>query len=340
MKKLILPATIAALMAVAPLASNADVKLSGQVNRMVAQVDNGVDSEIQHLDNNGSGTRFRLTGETDSGTGIMVGFNWETQYQSNSSGSVDAGTLNDFADTISSRKRDLYLKGGFGKVSLGQGDGAANGITEMEYTGTTYLTGYASPNDIWGGVTFGNTTTKVGAVYTGFDALSRNDRLRYDSPKLGPVTLSVDTGQGGKTEMAVRFSTAIGDGKLKGGVGTWDQKDAGTNKGTSGSIAYMDASGFNGAISFGSKDATTAGAPDPSSTMFAVGYVTGEHSISLRLGTADDVTAGVSADSTGFGYVNRSIKGAELYAGYQMFEVDIAGADDISILFGGVRVKF
>ena len=323
-----------------PTASQAgELTISGQVNRMVASVDNGVNSELQHLDNSGSGTRFRLKGETDTGNGLKVGFYWETQYQSNKSSAADATSVTDFNDETQTRHRDLYIKGEFGKVSLGQGDGAANGITETEFTGTTYLTGYASPEDIWGGVTFGKTTTKVGAVIDGMDALSRNDRLRYDSPKLGPVSISLDTGQGGKTEAAVRFETAIGGGKLKGGVGTWDQNDAGTGKGTSGSIAYLDESGLNGAVSFGNLDAV-GGLPDPSNTMVALGYKTGPHSVSLRLGTTDDKTPGVSADSTEIGYVNRSLKSAELYAAYQVFEVDIAGSEDIGIVFAGARVKF
>lgn len=174
----------------------------------------------------------------------------------------------------------------------------------------------------------------------GFDALSRNDRMRYDSPKLGPVTLSIDTGTGGKTELAVRFDTAIGSGKLQGGVGTWDQKDAGTNKGTAGSLAYMHDSGINAALHFAKVDATTAGASDPANTMITLGYKTGPHAVSLRLGTTDDKVNGVSADSTGLGYVNRSMKGIEMYAGLQTFSVDLSGADDVSILFGGARVKF
>lgn len=345
MNKLILPATIAALMATAPLAATADVKLSGQVNRMVAQVDNGIDSEIQHLDNSGSGTRFRLKGETDSGNGIMVGFYWETQYQSNRSTGVDGNTVTDIGDSFQPRMRDLYIKGAFGKVSMGQGNGAANGITEMEYTGTTYLTGYASPEDLWGGVTFGNTGTSVGDVVDGMDGLSRNDRLRYDSPKLGPVTLSVDTGQGGKTEFAARFDTAVGGGKLKGGIGSWDRKDqvgTATAKGTAGSIAYMHGSGFNAAYAFGELD--NGGTVDPENSMIILGYKTGVHAVSLRMGTTDDLNgANTSADSMGIGYVNRSLKAAELYVGYQTFELDDAAqptAEDITIVFAGARVKF
>lgn len=326
----------------------AEVKVSGQINRMVANIDNGNDSELQHLDNNGSGTRFRLTGAQDAGNGLEVGFIWESQYQSNPSNGADADDVTDFNDNgIVSRHRDLYIKGSFGKVSMGQGDGAANGITEMDYTGTTYLTYYASVEDIWGGVSFfdgsADTGFNVGDLFSGFDALSRNDRLRYDSPQLGPVTVSVDMGQGGKTEAAVRFDTEIGGvGKIKGGIGMWDQNDAGARKGTAGSIAFMHDTGFNAYLAFGEQDATTAGASDPSSTTFGLGYRMGDHSISVNFGTTDDLSDGNSADSFNVGYVNRSLKSTDLYAGLQTFSADLSAgdADDIQIVFAGARVRF
>lgn len=325
--------------AVIPMMAHADLTLSGQINRMVANIDNGDDSNLQFLDNSGSGTRLRLKGERDNGNGMVTGFYWETQYESNTSSGVDAGTTSDFNDKFTTRHRDLYIKGGFGKVSLGQGNGAANGITEMEYSGTNYLTGSASPEDMWGSVTFGNSGgVKVKDVIDGMDALSRNDRLRYDTPKLGPVTLSVDTGTGGKTEFAARFETALADGKLKGGIGSWDQNDAGTGKGTAGSIAYLHSSGFNAAYTFASTDKGSA--PDAKNSGIQLGYKTGPHAFDLRLNTTDDKTTGVSADSTELGYVNRSIKGLEMYAGYRIFTTDINAADDIKILFAGARVKF
>jgi predicted porin len=322
-----------------PILAQADLTISGQVNRMVANVDNGDDSNLQFLDNSGSGTRIRLKGERDTGTGIKAGFYWETQYESNQSSKVDAGTTSDFSDNFTTRHRDMYLKGGFGKVSLGQGNGAANGITEFEYSGTNYLTGSASPEDMWGSVTFGNSGgVKVKDVIDGMDALSRNDRLRYDTPKIGPVTLSLDTGTGGKTEFAVRFETKTGFGKLKGGIGSWDQNDAGSGKGTAGSIAYLHGSGFNAAYTFASTD--KVGAADAKNSGILLGYKTGPHAIDLRLNTTDDKTNGVSADSTELGYVNRSLKGVEMYAGYRTFSADIAATDDIKILFAGARVKF
>ena len=95
-------------------------------------------------------------------------------------------------------------------------------------------------------------------------------------------------------------------------------------------------------LSFGELDAATAGASDPSQTTFGVGYRTGVHSASVHFGTTDDKTDGVSVDSFNVGYVNRSLKSTELYAGVQTFSADAAGVDidDIQIVFAGARVKF
>ena len=354
----------------------ADLRLSGQINRMIADIDDSVDSEIKHLDNSGSGTRIRINGEHDAGNGIKVGFYWETQYQSNDSSEVEIrspGNQDDLNDDdggnggFQARHRDLYIRGGFGKISLGQGNGAANGITEMEYTGTTFLTGSANPQDIWRSLEFKNSDPDldreidVGDVYNGMDALSRNDRLRYDSPKLGAFIVSVDSGNGKKTEAAIRFDFDLGaGGKIKGGVGSWDEKDAEDEpeKGTAGSIAYLHGSGVNVALAFGEMDkddeellAELGGNPADTvnieSQMLILGFKRGDHAFSLRGGTTDSFmrTAGgtvqnISADATGFGYVNTSIKATELYLGYQLFEIDLDGAEELSIVFAGARVKF
>ena len=61
---------------------------------------------------------------------------------------------------------------------------------------------------------------------------------------------------------------------------------------------------------------------------------------SPREGTTDSLlrTAGtalenIRADASGFGYVNTSIKATELYLGYQLFQIDLDGAEELSIVF-------
>ena len=177
--------------------ADAEVKLSGQINRAITFADNGVDDDVLFVDNNSSGTRFRLTGEMDVRPGLKAGIVWETQYQDNSSGAIDIGS-SDNASTFTSRKRELWFKGGFGKFSLGQGSGAADGTSEVDYSGTNYVAEY-SGNNLDDGISFadsaGNKLVKNGAVFDNFDGLSRNDRIRYDSPAYGPIGVAVSAGQ-------------------------------------------------------------------------------------------------------------------------------------------------
>ena len=70
-------------------------KISGQINRAVEHVDNGVDSEWFHVDNDNSSTRFRFVGSEEIGHGMTVGIVWETQFESNSSSTIDVGNNDD-----------------------------------------------------------------------------------------------------------------------------------------------------------------------------------------------------------------------------------------------------
>ena len=53
--------------------SNVHLSLSGQVNRGVLFVDDGNQTEILHVDNDNSSTRFRLIGSADYNDDISIG---------------------------------------------------------------------------------------------------------------------------------------------------------------------------------------------------------------------------------------------------------------------------
>ena len=81
-------------------------KFSGQVSRAITHADNGVDSDTIFVDNNNSGTRLRLKGKVNISEGLEAGVYWETQYQDNSSGSIDIGDQYN-SSSFTSRIRDL-----------------------------------------------------------------------------------------------------------------------------------------------------------------------------------------------------------------------------------------
>lgn len=67
----------------------------------------------------------------------------------------------------------------FGKISIGQGDGAANGTSEADLSGTSVIM-YSGVNDTAGSLTFRDSSgakipgdTDIGDTRNNFDGLSR-----------------------------------------------------------------------------------------------------------------------------------------------------------------------
>jgi len=344
--KLILPTTITALMTAASLipmqayGAKAEVSISGQISRAVTFADNGVDTDQLFVDNNNSGTRLRLKGKTDLGNGNTAGVYWETQYQDNSSSSIDIND-NDNSSAFTSRIREVWFKGGWGKLYLGQGNGAANGTSETDFSGTT-IADY-SGNNLDDGISFiGNATSvKNGSAFSNFDGLSRNDRLRYDLPMFGPLGIAVSTGQE-RSEIALRYSSKFGNGGKIGfalGQVTDDAKEF-DQLGISAAILF--AGGFNIAVHVGDKDNDNG--RDPSGTYIKVGKKTGKHNVSLSFHTVDDNAAdGDEAERTNISYVyNMAKMGVEIFGTYQLATLDRSGEDfeDMSYFAFGSRIKF
>ncbi|MDX2448751.1 MAG: porin, partial [Desulfobacterales bacterium] len=171
-----------------------EVKLSGQIDRSVMWADNGKDSSLLNVDNDNSSTRFRFTGSEQVNDSVKVGVVWENEYQSNPSNKVDVGQDNDGESEFNDRKLEAYFVMPFGKVSIGQGDGAGNGTSEEDLSGTSVIM-YSGVNDTAGSINFRDNDdtpiATIGSTRSNFDGLSRNDRLRYDTPKFGGATLSV-----------------------------------------------------------------------------------------------------------------------------------------------------
>jgi hypothetical protein len=329
--------------------AKAEVKLSGQISQAITFADNGTDDDVLFVDNNNSGTRFRLTGKMDVSPGLTAGVVWETQYQDNSSSTIDIGSKDDSTtNELTSRKRDLWFKGGWGKLSLGKGDGAANGTSEVDFSGTSYIAEY-SGNNLDDGISFadsaGNKLVKNGAAFSNFDGLSRNNRLRYDTPAYGPIGVAVSAGQD-KAELGLRYQQKLGGGSKVGAalgyVGA-DNPGSANFKQLGLSASYLAASGFNVTGHYGERD-TDGSAVDPEGTYIKIGQKMGLHAVSLAYHKVDDLAAaGDEAERVNLAYVYNIAKGVELFGFYQNSSLDrtfgpsIEDVDQFSI---GSRIKF
>ena len=110
------------------MAAHAEGSVSGYVNRAIIIVDQKgyeEDDEVQHVDSNASETRFRFTGSEDLGNGTTAGVQ------------LELGRPSDWRTPHA----NVYLSGAFGKLTVGQGSAAADGMAHADLGGASWLGG-------------------------------------------------------------------------------------------------------------------------------------------------------------------------------------------------------
>ena len=332
-----------------PSVQAVEVKLSGQVNRAIMWADNGKDTSVLHVDNDNSSTRFRFTGSEQMNDFVNVGVVWENEYQSNDSSKVDVGQDNDGTSEFNDRKLEAYFVMPFGKVSIGQGDGAANGTSEEDLSGTSVII-YSSVTDTAGSINFrdnnDNAIATVGSTRSNFDGLSRNDRLRYDTPSFGGATLSVSATNGDAYELAARYSADFDRlGKITTAIGYVDTENRSDPEYTQigGSVSWLHTSGVNLTLSSGTRDIDKT-SRDPVNYYGKLGYKFDIHAFAVEYGVTEDLAQKKDTSKNyGLAYVITPWNGVEFYGMYRTYELDRKGTsniEDIQQVMLGTRVKF
>jgi len=328
-----------ALILLPSAAQAVEVEVSGQVNRLIQSVDNGEESGVVHADNSVSGTGVRFKGEGELDSGMSVGLLYETQLQSNPSDQITADSLDSdgiggdvgSGDFFSTRQANVWMKGNFGKVTMGQGSGAADGSAEIDDSGTSVIQYSGSSVDLLGSMEYGDSGVVVGDVRSNFDGLGRNDNLRYDAA-IDNATLTGSVGNGDKIEASVRYAIE----KFKIMLGFWDQNDSGDGlSGSAISASWVGDSGLNLTGSYGTDDRDG----DPDNIYFKVGFKEGDNAFGIDWSETSDLGAG-DAESYSIAWVRSLMQGVEVYASYRVESLDVSAADDIDALTGGARIKF
>jgi hypothetical protein len=341
-------------------------KISGQVDKAIVAADNGEDNDIGFVDNNGSNTRFRFTGSQALNDGMEFGFIYEVALTNNLSTNFDINTSDTDSTFLDVRKTEVYFSGSFGKVSLGKGDGAANGTSEVDLSGTQYLGG-GSAHFYASGISFldsdGNPVGTIGAAaYNNFDALSRNNHIRYDTPAFGDVVLSASLDSGKAVETAARYATEFGDGwEFAAAVDYLDSQDqnatinqagqrtfSGRFEEYGGSASVLLPGGLNFTGMYKDRVSDEAG-PDGQTYFGGIGYLLDKHHFQLGWGHTDDLAnAGSSGNSYQLAYVYEWRDDLELFGSYRHLTLDdvetdsgdVVDAQDINYIYLGARVKF
>ncbi len=381
--KTTLPVTLVAASALV-MAVNAqamDFKVSGQVDRALSYVNNGKQTDLSSVDNDGSNSRVRFTGVQTMDNGQKTGFVYEIALADHLSDSYDVGANLRRAKYYNTRKIEVYLQGNFGKLSLGKGDGAAYYANTMDLSGTAWLGGGVWYELYSGSLSFNDGTTTlytIGKSQSPFNAISRQSRVRYDSPSLGGVVLSASLDGGKAIELAARYQATLASGtKIIAGAGYVNTKDLqiatdpvtgspisanpGTlrKKITSASLSMLMPNGFNATLSYGAGKTDTILNPgnytqtgyDAKNTFVQVGYISGKSHYAVNYGVTKDLPAnGVKSSQIGAAYVYNWNSSVELYASYHVYKLDLPGqiqtsqswgsANNIKQLYVGTRIKF
>lgn len=323
-----------------------EFKVSGQVSRAITFADNGVDSDTLFVDNTNSGSRVRVVGKVDITPSLSAGINIETQFEDNKSFSLDIDDK-DNNNVFTSRKRDLWFKGGWGKLSLGKGDGAANNTSEVDNSGT-WLANNAG-DFLHSGLSFsdssGNKLVKMKQAFSDFDGLSRNNRIRYDTPRFGPVGFAISQKQKG-SEIALTYNQPMGSGsKLSGALGYVKDNNA-KFKQLGLSASYLTSGGFSVTGHYGKKDLDSTNT-DPKGLYLKLGQKLGankNHLLSVGYHKVDDLAqAGDKAKRYNLSYVYQiPNRGIEVFADIQKAKLDRTSGslENLNTISIGSRIKF
>ena len=340
--------------------------VSGQVNRMITFWDDGQDDDIYIVDNNNSSTRLRFSGSAKINSTLSAGFKIEFDPEIDSSQRADA-TSGKSDLTIDLRIQDVWLKGSFGKVSLGKGDTASNGSSEVDLSGTSvaqYSGGFTDWSAAFEWIVAGGGGSGIlhGDTYNQFDGLSRRSRIRYDSPTLGGFTASTSFGQNdGRDDfwdVALRYAGEFGGLRVAAAVAYEDDEKAGTLEGTTetvnGSISVMHVpTGINVTFAAGERDFADAADDgqfyyvkvDIKQKWFAVGTT----AIAVEYYHGEDINTDFDGDNDemetwGVALVqNIDAAAMELYVAWQHGEYEEDGGisfEDFDTVGAGARIKF
>jgi hypothetical protein len=333
------------------------LSLSGQVNRGILFVDDGTNSEVFHVDNDNSSTRFRMVGKARVTDDISLGTEIEVQMESNSTGDVNQESDNGVGGTsFTERKLEFYADSKrFGRAWVGQGSTASDGTSEVDLSGTTVV-GYSSIGDMAGGMKFVDTTTNsfgpaIKNVFSNLDGLGRDDRIRYDTPTFAGFQGSVSHVSGGAWDVGLRYAAKYGSFKTAAAVGYANNSSISSTEESriNGSVSALHDSGLNATFAAGSADTKGSGRDDKTFIYGKLGYTAdffdiGSTAFAVDFMQADDVSQNDDeATSYGlFGVQNLEEYGTQIYLGARNHELDRTGSsfDDVFALISGARVKF
>ncbi len=294
----------------------------GQVNKAIVISDESITDDLQIVDNALSQSRFGLQGKARISSDLYAGYRIEFGVGHNEADGSNQGFEYE-SGTINLRHNDLYIGSKtFGKVSLGHGSTASDGIAEIDLSGTTVA---------------GSSDNLAEFRFNNLDGFSRQERIRYDTPSLAGFKVSASWQDNENWDVALRFGQSFGDFTVAAGVAYYEEDATGLD-GVSGSASvFHNPTGLNLTFAAGDSeiDATEywyvkAGIKRKyfaaGSTAFSVDY-------------HDSEVAGIENEKFGFQLVqNIDAAATELYVSGWFAEDELGYEEDA--VMAGARIKF
>ncbi|MFO7707850.1 MAG: hypothetical protein R6V84_06730 [Desulfobacterales bacterium] len=329
--------------------------VSGQVNRAVNMVDDGDNTKAYFVDNYVSNSRVRFVGTAKMTEEVTLGSRIEFAFAPNESSTVTQGNEGGNENYIQGRWAEVSLDSkSYGKLSLGKGDTASNNTSQVDLSRTDVIM-YSSISKIVSGLQF---RTKNGKELTGIevsdafndqDGLSRQSRLRYDTPTFYGFSLAGSVVSDQRSDAAV-FWGGQGYGlKAAAAAALSDPNQIDTNLRYNGSFSLLhEKTGLNLTLSAGMLDRDDE--DDAANLYLKLGWIANfckygptafgvDFTRSMNLPAEND-----EGTSVGAALVQSLDKfGTELYLQFRNYSLDRdsgPSVEDINVGTVGARIKF
>jgi hypothetical protein len=257
-------------------ANGATLRFYGQINKGILGYDDGIDTETYYvIDNDNSGTRFGFEYTQSFGDWTFGNVN-EFRYAPYSTANIniidDSPSSEDYEwsnDNI--RRIDFSLEHDrFGKVSLGQGSMATDGVAEYDLSGTDVIA-YSGIGDSASAqiIRFSDPTLffadnpQIGEAFQNYDG-GRLARVRYDTPSFSGFSVAFAYGQDllsgddderdiNQYDVSLNYEGAFETFEVAAGIGYYaDDEDAEIWAGSA--SALHTPTGINGTFAAGAQD--------------------------------------------------------------------------------------
>jgi type II secretory pathway pseudopilin PulG len=228
------------------------VTFSGQINRALNVIDDGLSTDLFQVDNENASSRFRFLGETsplnDTQALALFEFEWPVN------GTLDVNQLNpspDINDPLNIRLLEVgFSNNNVGSFFFGQGWTASDGSTEIDISGITTPAWASEPYALYGmlvtddqspfdyvpkpGIdtaspTFDPTNASnfvsIGTLMNPLDGLSRLVRVRYNTPVWNGFQISASAATENRYDFALRYAGETSWVRLAAAAAYWTQDE-------------------------------------------------------------------------------------------------------------------